>query len=113
VTADDFRRIALALPEAVEAGHMGHPDFRVRGKIFASLPEAAKGVLKLQPAQQEIMVAAEPGIFGPVNGYWGRSGWTFVTLVAADEATLKGALASAWRNTAPPKLIAKYEGAEA
>jgi hypothetical protein len=79
---------------------MGHPDFRLRGKIFASLPKPGQGVVKLTPEQQDVLRAAEPAIFAPAAGAWGRQGWTVVTLAAADLPTLQSALAAAWRNVA-------------
>ena len=85
---------------------MGHPDFRVRNKIFASLPDETRLVVKLTPEQQEIMAGAEPKMFAPVKGGWGRQGWTSVMLAAVDETTLKSALTTAWRNVAPKKLVA-------
>lgn len=107
MTQDDFRRLALALPEAVEGAHMGHPDFRVGGKIFATLSQSGDlGMTKLTPDQQEVLCAAEPAIFAPVPGGWGRSGSTHVRLASADEEAVRGALAMAWRNVAPPKLKA-------
>jgi hypothetical protein len=109
MTLDEARRLALALPEAVESAHMGHPDFRVRNKIFASLPDASRVVVKLTPEQQEVMVDAGPGIFAPVNGGWGRQGWTGVMLDAADAATMRSALATAWKNVAPRRLVAEFE----
>ncbi len=113
MTADDFRRAALKLPEAVELGHMGHPDFRVGGKVFATLgyPDAAWGMVKLPREQQEIMAAAAPEVFQPVKGGWGAGGATNVRLAAADEATLISALTAAWLNTAPQKLVKAFEGA--
>ncbi len=102
MNADDFRRLALGLPEAVEQGHMGHPDFRIGGKIFAGLDHAgARGTLKLTPDQQEVLMSAEPSMFAPCNGAWGARGWTWLMLAAADETTASSALAMAWRNTAP------------
>jgi hypothetical protein len=105
----DFRRTALNLPEAVEGAHMGHPDFRVRNKIFASLgvPDAGWGMVKLTPEQQEVLMASEPQAFKPAAGAWGRRGSTHVRLAAIDDATLKSALAMAWRNTAPKTLVEK------
>ena len=93
-TIPDFRRIALSLPEATEGAHMGHPDFRVRNKIFASLgvPDAAWGMVKLTPEQQEILMAAEPAAFKPAAGAWGRRGSTHVRLAAVDRTTLRSAL---------------------
>jgi hypothetical protein len=106
MTPDAFRRLALALPEAVEAGHMGHPDFRVRGKVFATLgaPDPGHATVKLTPDQQEAAVAALPAVFRPAAGAWGRRGYTHVRLRPAKVASVKTVLALAWRNTAPPKL---------
>jgi hypothetical protein len=102
MTADDFRRLALALPEAVEQGHMGHPDFRVGGRIFASLDAGGRrGGLKLTADQQEVLMAAEPGRFTPAAGAWGVRGWTHLELEGAGEATAQGALRLARRNTPP------------
>jgi hypothetical protein len=112
VTATTFRRIALSLPEAAEGAHMGHPDFRVRNKIFASLGAQEKGwgTVKLTPEQQEVLLAAEPAVFKPAAGAWGRRGWTQVNLAAANAATLGSALGMAWRNTAPKALAAQNAG---
>jgi hypothetical protein len=103
----DFRRIALSLPEAVEGAHGGHPDFRVGKKVFASLgyPDVGSGMVKLAPEQQAVLVAAEPKVFVPVPGGWGRNGSTLVRLAAADAVTLESALAMAWRNVAPKALL--------
>jgi hypothetical protein len=104
---DDFRRIALSLPAAVEGSHLGQPDFRVNGKIFATLGwrEPGWGVVKLAPEHQEMLVSAEPEIFVPVSGAWGRRGWTGVNVRAADETTLRSALLAAWRTVAPKRLV--------
>jgi hypothetical protein len=106
VTESSFRRLALALPAVVEASHMGHPDFRVGKRIFATLgyPDEAWGMVKLTPEQQGMLVAAEPEIFRPVPGGWGRKGSTNVKLAAADARTLKSALTMAWSNVAPKSL---------
>ncbi len=109
MTPQDFRRLALDLPEAVEQAHMGTPDFRVRGKIFASLSDS-KATLKLQREQQEMVCAAEPGLFSPVPGYWGQSGWTELQLEQADAAAVRSALAMAWRNVAPKRLVSAAAG---
>jgi hypothetical protein len=110
VTAATFRRLALSLPEASEAAHMGHPDFRVRNKIFASLgvPDKDWGTVKLAPEQQEVLLAAEPAAFKAAAGAWGRRGWTQVRLASVDVATLESALAMAWRNTAPKNLVMRH-----
>ena len=110
VTVATFRRIALSLPEATEGSHMGHPDFRVRNKVFASLgaPDENWGTVKLTPEQQEVLVEAEAGNFKPAAGAWGRRGWTQVRLAAVDATTLKSVLGMAWRNTAPRSVAAKH-----
>ena len=105
MTAQKFRNLALELFEAVESAHMGHPDFRVRGKIFATLgPKNAWGMVKLTSAQQALFIAAAPEVFTPANGAWGRQGSTLVTLRTADVATVRRALHVAWRNAAPKGL---------
>jgi hypothetical protein len=107
VTADDFRSLALDLPEAIESAHMGHPDFRVRGKIFATLNHLGEGwgMVKLTPEEQAAFVEAEPEVFVPVKGGWGRRGCTSVRLESAKKAVLRKALAAAWCNTAPRRLV--------
>ncbi len=98
--ADLFRRLALALPETVESAHMGHPDFRLNDRIFATLSaeERGLGTLKLTVEQQQSFITEMPDLFEPVHGGWGRMGMTFVDLRKADEATLHGALATAYNN---------------
>jgi hypothetical protein len=109
VTADGFRRLALQMPESTEVGHMGHPDFRVGGKIFATLgyPSADWAMVKLTPEQQEAFCAAEPKAFSPVKGGWGRRGATSVSLRDARAKSLRVALMAAWRNVAPRELASK------
>ncbi len=110
MTADEFRSLALSLPEASEGAHMGHPDFRVGGKIFATLgPEEEWGVVKLAPDQQASYVRAKPDVFEPVNGAWGRRGFTKVHLAGAQESTVGQALTAAWRNTAPKRLATQLD----
>jgi hypothetical protein len=109
MTAGGFRKLALQLSEASEGAHMGHPDFRVRGKIFATLgyPDAGFGMVKLTPEQQEAFVDVEPAVFAPVKGGWGRGGATQVRLRAAKTKSLGLALTLAWRNAAPVGLAKK------
>jgi hypothetical protein len=109
-----FRRLALALPNAVESSHMGNPDFRIvdaKGnmRIFATLSaqDRGMGVLKLTPEQQESFVAELPEVFEPVQGGWGRMGMTYIHLAAADRATLEGALATAHRHVEAKAETAK------
>jgi hypothetical protein len=107
VSSSRFRLIALGLPGVVEASHQGHPDFRVGKRIFATLgyPDRSWGMVKLTPEQQSVLVEAEPEIFRPVPGGWGKRGSTNVRLAAADETTLQSALSLAWRNVAPKSLL--------
>ena len=110
MTADEFRSLALSLPEAVEKAHMGHPDFRVGGKIFATLgPAEAWGMVKLTPEQQAAFVQSAPAMFEAFDNAWGRQGATKVILRSARKATLRPALIAAWRNTAPKRLSQKFE----
>jgi hypothetical protein len=115
MTADDFRQIALGLPEASESAHMDHPDFRVRGKIFATLgyPDRDWGMVKLTPAQQATLVRAEPAVFVPAKGAWGRRGSTTVRLDIVDEVTLTSAIVAAWRNVAPMRLSDQFGSSNA
>jgi hypothetical protein len=102
------------LPEACESAHMGPPDFRVRGKIFAMLgyPDADWVMVKLTTQQQKQAVGADPSIFIPVKGGWGRKGATNVHPPSGDPAAVQSALQSAWRNAAPRKLAAEYDANE-
>ena len=106
MTANDFRKLALSLPETEERSHMDHPDFRVAGKIFATLgyPDKTRGMVKLSPEDQHNFSKDYPDTFIPVKGIWGRRGATSVQLKAADKDTLAKAIAAAWRNTAPKRL---------
>jgi hypothetical protein len=99
MSPEAFRALALALPEAVESAHLGVIDFRVGGKIFATLGGAAlRPVVKLTPEEQDLLTAAAPTIFSPADGRWGRFGWTHLTLSALDEAAAEDALNRSWRN---------------
>lgn len=99
MNTNDFRRLALALEGAEESSHMGNPDFRVGGHIFATLASASQGYgnLMLTPEQQAGFVEELPGIFIPVKGGWGRSGATHINLAGASEDVLAGALKTAWK----------------
>jgi hypothetical protein len=97
----EFRRIALGMSEAIEGAHMGHPDFRVHGRIFATLhADDRHGMVKLTPEQQDQFVRDNPGTFEPENGAWGLQGCTRVLLSAVDQETLGEAMTLAWQNTA-------------
>ena len=103
--------MALSLPETTEASHMQHPDFRVRGKIFATLPypDDACGMVKLTPDQQTQFVRESPTVFEPFPGGWGRGGATLVRLRAAQPNVVRPALVTAWRNSAPKKLAQQLD----
>src|SRR5580704_4812828 len=114
MSADEFRSLALSLPEATEEAHMNHPDFRVGGKIFATLvPDEAWGMVKLTTEQQAVFVKTEPEVFQPVNGAWGRRGCTYVRLEAATVPAVRPALVAAWRNTAPKRVARQLDDGSA
>ena len=103
---DDVRRLALALPEALEVDHFGSPSFRVKGKIFATLGETADRLtLKLDPEDRHNLMAAYPGVIEPVEGYWGRSGWTLVDFAGCGEELVASLLKIAWARVAPKRLL--------
>jgi hypothetical protein len=106
VTPKEFRQIALSFPETEAKQHMGHPDFRVGRKIFATLgwPDNSWGMVKLTPLEQRMFIDAEPKSFQPCAGAWGRHGSTSVKLSAVGKATLRRAMAAAWEFAAPPRL---------
>jgi len=99
MNAADFRRIALSLEGAEEGSHMGAPDFRVEGRIFATLASQAEGYgnLMLTPEQQADFVQELPEVFLPIAGGWGRMGMTRIRLAQASEDVLSGALRTAWK----------------
>jgi hypothetical protein len=106
-SADDFRRLALAFPGAEERAHMGHPDFRVGGKIFATLHAPAKGTgaVMLLPEQQELAMDAEPEAFSPASGAWGSGGSTVVSLADVSDEWLERTLDWAWaKRASKPKV---------
>ena len=98
MTAADFRRIALSLEGAEEGSHMGSPDFRVGGRIFATLASQSEGYgnLMIRPEQQAAFVADMPDVFVPIKGGWGRMGMTHIVLAKANEDLLRGALHTAY-----------------
>jgi len=99
MNAKDFRRIALSFEGAEESSHMGHPDFRVGGRIFATLASEKQGYgnLMLTLEQQQVFVEELPKMFFPIAGGWGRMGATHIRLAAANEDVLTGALHTAWK----------------
>ena len=107
MTPATFRKIALSLPETEERSHMDHPDFRVAGKIFATLgyPDKTRGMVKLSPEDQRNFSQNYPDAFVPVKGTWGRRGATSVHLKNASKEPLAKAIRAAWRNAAPKRLL--------
>ena len=115
MSASRFRRAALALAGAAEGAHQRTADFRVGKRIFATLgyPDDSWGMVKLTQEQQSMLIEAEPEIFRPVPGGWGKQGYTNVLLAKADAATLKSALSMAWRNVAPKSQVKARDHASA
>jgi hypothetical protein len=109
MTPNEFRQLALTFPEAIESAHMHHPDFRVGGRIFATLgyPNKNSAVVKLTPGEQKDFVRKNPEVFKAVKGAWGRQGSTNVYLPAATTDVVNQALTAACCNTAP-KRLSKY-----
>ena len=102
MTPDEFRTLALSMDGAIEGSHFGHADFRAAKGIFATLgsPNEDYGMVKLTPEQQEMLMAAVPGVFEPAKGAWGRQGSTLVRLDAVDADALAGPMRMAWEGRA-------------
>ena len=107
MTAAEFRVAALKVDGAIESAHMNHPDFRVNGKIFASLgyPDKAWGMVKLTPTQQRAFMKESPRIFFPCAGAWGKAGSTSVSLAPAKKRILSKALRTASQNIINPAKV--------
>jgi hypothetical protein len=103
---NEFRQLALSFPEVIESAHMHHPDFRVGGRIFATLgyPDEEFATVKLTRVDQKEFVRGNPDVFRPAKGAWGLQGSTIVYLPAATIGIVREALTAAWRNTAPKRL---------
>jgi hypothetical protein len=104
--SDDLVVIALGMPGARESAHFGKRDFRVGEKVFMTLPEAGRAVLKFTPDQQALVLETDPGLCAPVPGGWGLKGWTSLYFDGADAARVRELIDTAWRNVAPKKLVA-------
>lgn len=105
LTQECFRELALGFPEAAQGSHFDVTDFRVRGKIFATLrPKDGRAVVKLSPDEQRLLMETAAGLFEPIPGSWGQKGWTRVILEKADEETVRHAMAMGWRSVAPKAL---------
>lgn len=112
MTEKQFRELALSLPGSIEAEHHAHPDFRVGGRVFASLSDSRGerlGMVKLTLEQQRSFVRDDPASFRPVPGAWGARGATYVPLPKARVASVRRAMIDAWRNTAPRKVVERFD----
>jgi hypothetical protein len=109
MTADEARALALALTGVEEKSHFDVAGFRVRGKIFATLPGPDRMVVRIEPADQAVLLAAEPGTFTPAVGAWGLKGWTVVQLETVDRDVLHDLVIDSWRRVAPKKAVAAYD----
>jgi hypothetical protein len=110
ISAAQFRKLALAFPEVEEKSHFEQPDFRVRNKIFAGLSQDhAQGTLKLTPELQAMVMSAEPDVFIPAAGAWGRSGWTRIVLAKAELPGLRELLTESYRLVAPKVLASRID----
>src|SRR5215471_14758280 len=106
MTPNEFRQLALSFPKVIESTHMHHPDFRVGGRIFATIgyPNKDSAVVKLSPDEQKEFVRSNPGVFKLVKGAWGQQGATTINLPGATIKIVREALTAAWRKTAPKRL---------
>ncbi len=111
MTADEARALALSLPDADEQSHFDTPDFRVRGKIFATLPGPDRMIVRIAPSDQAVLLAAQPATFSPCPGAWGLKGWTVVQLASVDPDVLHDLLVDSWRRLVPKKTAAAYDSA--
>lgn len=110
LTMDEFSALALSFPEAMQGRHIEVDDFRVEGKIFATLRQVdQRAVVKFSPDEQKLFMETAPGMFEPVHGSWGQKGWTRVILAKADAETVRHAMTYAWRSVAPKKLQARLK----
>src|SRR5258708_3851003 len=100
MTIDEYRRIALGMDGAIESAHMGHPDFRAHGRIFATIQTDERGGLMLTPDQQKIFRRDHPEMFVPESGSWGLQGATRVLFAHADEEVVGEAMTLAWQYSA-------------
>ena len=106
-TQADARALALGLPEATAGSHRGREDARVRNKIFATFPPDGSLVLKITPADFDVLIRMDPEAFRKV---WGDR-WVGVDLSRVDRAQLRDLTIDAWKLTAPNKLVRAFEEA--
>jgi hypothetical protein len=105
-TQEQFRKLALAMPEATEGAHFGNADFRVKNKIFATLGAGeGRAVLKLPVEEMHALIELDPNTFEGAKG-WAKSGWTKIALRNVSVAQLRELMDTAWREVAPKRLAA-------
>jgi hypothetical protein len=109
VTADQAREIALSLPGAEPGAHFETSDFRVRNKIFCTLPEDDRMTVRIAPEEQAALMAENPATFSRPENRWGQQGWTFIRLSGIEADELRELVTDAWRRLAPKKLIAELD----
>lgn len=109
MTADEVRAMALGLPGAEEKSHFDIADFRVRGKVFATLPGPDRMVVRIEPQAQAVLLAAEPQTFSPAAGAWGIRGWTVVQLASVNPDVLHDLIVESWRRLAPKQAVAAFD----
>ncbi len=109
LTLEDFAAMALSFPESTQGCHFNTTDFRVNGKIFATLrPEKQRGVLMLTRGDQALMRETSADMFEPVPGSWGEKGATFVIIGNADPEVVRHAMAMAWKKAAPKSVSVRH-----
>jgi hypothetical protein len=100
MTSDQFRDLALSFKDSEERSHMGHPDFRVNGRIFATLsPDGDLGMVRLTASQQSEYMHTVPRAIRAASGSWGEAGATMIQLEHIDESVAIELLHLAWQNT--------------
>jgi hypothetical protein len=109
MTAEQFREMALSFPESVEGSHFDTTDFRVSGKIFATLrSKDGRAVVKLTPDEQRLFMETSPEMLQPVKGSWGVKGWTQILLDMAEQDAARHVMATAWKSVAPTKVVKRH-----
>lgn len=109
MSLEEFAEMALSFPETIQASHFNTTDFRVNGKIFATLrPEKLRGVLLLTREDQSLLCETSRDMFEPVPGRWGEKGSTYVVLDSADPDAVRNAIAIAWKRAAPKSVSARH-----
>jgi hypothetical protein len=110
IDSETLRQIALSFEEAEEQPHFGKPSFRVNKKIFATLdPLAGKVIIKLSEVEQSVFCGYDKSVLYPVNGGWGKQGWTVADLKTISHEILLDALTTSYCNVAPARLSEKYK----